>query len=556
LKKNGFTPLFILLPLLLGCGSGITKIKSQETGSPPLILNSEINLDLNRAGKIIDRSFYGSQLDLYSNPPAAKLIKDLGLGRIRIGGNEYDVYNWKTNLALTKRGLRQLIDFKSIVPIFKDYNVEGIFQINLHGFQPELVQDRYVLKPSFEAKDAFDLVKKLNGELQLKIVHLSLGNEFEQWHETHSHTRAWPENSGISAEDYVQKFIRFAMAIREAQESVSGNPNDVKIWGPEISASWLDWNTGNFEKDCRWSDKIPGQALCSYDQGKFDHFIPYFLYSIRSAEADRNLNPKGYHLLDYLSFHYYPNFRTKISDVNSIIKDSSGNQWIEKMLEATRVLHDPGYINTADLSSYKNFSPNVFGRMKAWRDQYYPNAKIALNEFAIDSDYRSLSYHPIFRPLYTADAIGLAATHEIDFFNNFVLNNPPHTPIPWTLLEGGIQPTSAYYTYSLFANHFLGKIVPCNDDLEDQLNCYGTLNNENLIVAIVNKSPSDQSIRIKIKNRLTKNVTTYRAPGWSTSILKIKITPFEDPHLMEVFRYGADEMGLKKSNSAQNIVPL
>lgn len=547
MKKNKLFTFFALMLSLFGCGSGITKLKSENQGPWPLPTSGEITLNLNQPGKIINKSFYGSQLDLFSRPPASKLITDLGLGRIRIGGNEYDVYNWKTNLALTKNGLRQLVDFKSIVPILKQYDVEGIFQINLHGFQPELENNRYILKSSFDAQDAFELVKTLNGDHKLGIVHWSLGNEFEQWHETHPHTLAWSKDSGISADDYIQKYIKFALALRAAQESVSGNPNDIKIWGPEISASWLDWNTGNFLNDCRWSDKTPGQVRCSYNQGQFDHFIPYFLYRLKKAESDLSLNPKRYRLLDYLSFHYYPNFRTRISDINSIIKDSNGNQWIEKMLESTRVLHDSNYINTADLSSYKNFAPNIFGRMKAWRDQYYPTAKLALNEFAIDSDYRSHSYHPIIRPLYTADAIGIAATHDIDFFNHFVLSNPSNIPIPWTLLEGGTQPTSAYYTYSLFANHFRGQIISCQDDLEEKTNCYGALDKENLIIAIVNKNSSSQQLKIKIKNGNLNSIATYVAPGWSTSIIKIKLSSLETQPSMEIYRYGADEMGIKKA---------
>ena len=524
--------------------SGITKVNQPYNLIDSKAVPGKVIVDLSKKGQTITNSFYGSHMDSFSAPPSANLIAELGIGQIRIGGNEFDVFNWKNNLAYTKAGLRNLLGFTGTEVVLRNYKVTGIYQINLLGYQPEIESNSVLLKDSFDAQSAYELIKTLNGQLGLNIVNFSLGNEPEQWHETHAHTKAFDAESGISADDYINKYIAFAVAIRTAQAEINGNPNSIKIWGPEISSSWLDWNTGNFTKDCKWSDTVRGQVDCSYGDGSFHQFIPYFLYRIAKAEKDPQVNPKGYKLLDYFAFHYYPNFRTKISDINSMIVDPDGRQWVSKMLEATRTLNDPTYINTVDLSTYKNTSPNIINRMKGWLKSYYPNAKLALNEFAVDSDYRSVGYHPIVRPLYTADAVAIAAKEGVNFFNNFVLSSAPGTNIPWTMLDGGTQKTNLFYTYALLSNNFKGTIVAAEDNMGDVVNSYATETNQFINVTLINKSPLEKTVQIYLKGSINKKLATYVLPGWSTSVLKLEKNPGFLSRTFEVNRFGAKEMGI------------
>jgi hypothetical protein len=537
--------LSVVFAATTACSAGVTNLKQPYNSTENKAVVAKVIVDLSRRGQTIDSSFYGSHIDSFSPMPAANLVADLGIGQIRIGGNEYDVFNWKTNLAYTKTGIHNIVGFSAIANILRDYKLSGIYQINLHGFQPDLEGQNMVLKNSFTAASAYELVKTLNGQLKLGIVNFSLGNEFEQWHETHPHTKAYEPESGISADDYISKYIEFAVAIRQAQAEVNGNPNSIKIWGPEISSSWLDWNTGNFSRDCQWSPTVRGQVVCSYGEGKFTHFIPYFLDRLTKAEKDPAVNPKGYKLLDYFAFHYYPNFRTKISDINSIVTDPEGRQWVSKILESTRVLNDPTFINTIDISSYRNTSPNIIGRMRGWLKSYYPNAKLAINEFALDSDWRSTTYHPIVRPLYAADTVGIAAKEGISFFNNFILSSRAGSNIPWALLEGGTNKTSLFHTYTLFSKNFKGTVVAADDNMGDVINAYATDAGKIVNLVLINKSPSERAIQVYIKDGSTDKMATYVAPGWSTSVLKLeKNTWFSQGY--EVQRFGADEMGVAK----------
>ncbi|XGC79508.1 glycoside hydrolase family 44 protein [Bdellovibrio bacteriovorus] len=543
-------PIFaaIFLSSTLACSAGVERSQQPYNAVENKSVVGKITVDLTAKGQTIDRSFYGSHLDSFSKLPSPALVSELGIGAIRIGGNEFDVFNWKSNLAYTKHGVTNILGIPGAAAALNAYKVTGIYQINIHGYQPEVSNNSVVLKKSFTAESAFELIKTLNGQLNLNLVNFSLGNEFEQWHETHSHTKEFSADSGISADEYIAKYIEFAIAIRSAQEEVNGNPNSIKIWGPEISASWYDWNTGNFTTDCEYHHTIKGQVVCSYGNGKFTHFIPYFLDRLAKAEQDKTINPKGYKLLDYFSFHYYPMFRQVNGDLDSIAKDTDGRQLVGKMLEATRILHDPTYTNTIDRSSYRNVSPNIIPRMKNWLKAYYPNANLAINEFAVDSDYRTTNYHPIIRPLYIADSVAIAAKEGVAFFNNFVLNSAAGSTIPWSMIEGGNK-TNIFHTYSLLANNFKGTIVKTDDNLGDIVNSYAaeTANGVNLV--LVNKTPIAQTVQIYLKNTSTKKVASYEVPGWSTSVLKLNKTPGVFERNFEALTYGAKEMGIALDKS-------
>lgn len=529
---------FLAVPMTINC-SEITKSLGKYDRVEPSSVTSKIVVDLTKEGQVIDKNFYGSHLDSYSKMPTKEVVNELQLGKIRVGGNEFDVNNWKINKTVNSTLMvKDLFSFELISKTLSDYKVNGVFQINLTGFQPELVGQNYVIKRTFTASSAYEMVKYLNGILKLKIVDFSLGNEFSIWNETHS--KLWPSKDGISANEYIDRYIDYAISIRKAQDEINGNPNSIKIWGPEISTSWTDWNTGNFSSDCQWTD-IAGQVSCTYGNGQFDHFLPYFLNRLKLAESDSAINPKKYKLLDYLSIHYYPNFRTKISDPASVIVDSEGHQLIAEMLESTRLLNDQEFVNTIDYSSYRNFKPNILGRMNDWINKYYPSAKLTINEFAVDSSYKSNYYHPIVRPLYLADSIGIFTKEKVVFLNQFQLSSDAGANLPWTMVEGDVK-KDMFYMYKLFTNNFKGTIVNVEDSFGDTVNAYAAVLNDTVNLAIVNKEPVDKTVKIYLKDGAIKKVATYLIPAWSSSILKLDKNQGSSMKDFEILQFGAKEM--------------
>lgn len=535
------TLLLLLLLPTLACSTSITEISAPIDQVEDSSVTSKITIDLNKTFQTIDKQFYGSHIDSYSELPGKELVDELQLGKIRIGGNDFDVYNWKIGKTVTSRGeIRNAPSFENLASDMALYKVNGIFQVNLSGFQPEKIGNTYTIKRSFTAESAYEMIKYLNGKLKLNITDFSLGNEFSIWNETHP--KLFPSEEGISADEYIERYIQYAVAIRRAQDEVNGNPNSIKLWGPEMTSSWYDWNTGNFTKDCQWGD-IKGQVNCSYGGGKFTNFIPYFFSRIKAAESDKTVNPKNYKLMDYFSIHYYPNFRTKNSDPDSIIKDESGMQMVAEMLESTRVWNDPTFINKYDKTAYRNVAPNILSNIKKWMKEYYPDALLAMNEFSVDSDYRSNGYHPIVRPLYLADSIGIFTKEGISYLNQFILSSPSHSPLPWSLIEGGSR-QDLFYMYKLFTNHFKGTVVEVSDNLGDEVNAYATKEGTMINLAVINKSPVSKKVQIYLKEAASKKMITYTAPGWSSSIIKFDKNAESSTKAYKVFNFGAKEMSV------------
>lgn len=506
--------------------------------------SSKIKLYLDKkSGHKVGRSFYGSHLNDMSDFPHPSTFKELNLGMIRVGGNSYDVYNYKNGKAKVKYqdNVLNLRSYEEISAYLKSNGLEGVFQVNLSGYQPVLEGNQYVMKRTFNSKEVAELITYLNGTKKLGIVNFSLGNEFAQWFETHSHV--WPTQDSITADEYIQRYIETAIAMRTAQAKINGNPNSIKLWGPEMSASWVDYNTNNFSNDCEYTD-IRGQVACNYGGGKFTHFLPYFFSRLTQAEADRSINPKGYKLLDYMAIHYYPNFRTDIDDPNSIIKDASGRQRVADMLEGTRLLHDETYVNSIDRSAFKQFKPNILPRMRDWMKKYYPASKLVINEFALDSDYRTFGYHPVVRPLYLADMIGISVNNDVHFFNNFMLNSGKYSPVPWALVQENTEKTNLFYMYKLFSNNFFGEVVKVEDNMGDMVNSYALVEGDNVNLLIVNKSPSAKTVEIVYDQFIgEKKVSTYTIAGWSSSILNLKKNPSSRDRF-KATSFGAKEMGV------------
>lgn len=533
-----------LVATILWTGVSVADIVTiEESYSQRGTQSQKVVVDISSQGQNLTRDFYGSQVESRAALPPVALIRELQLGRLRMGGNEYDVFNWQTGMAIAQNGeFQKLQKIEDLAKNFKSLNVKGIFQINLTGFQPEWNGNGYNVVRSFDASAAADMIKHMNGTLRLGLTDFSLGNEFEQWHYTHANI--WEGDDGIAADDYIDRYIEFAIAIRSAQEEVNGNPNSIKIWGPEFSGSWMDWNTGNFSEDCKWTN-VPAQVACKYGKGKFTHFVPYFLNRLKLAESDKSLNPNGYKLIDKFAFHYYPNFRKKSGDVESIHTDVNGRQLVAEMLASTQVLNNPNFVNKLDLSSFKNYKPSIIPRMNNWIKQYYPGLELVMNEFAFDSDYRTFNYHPIVRPLYLADTIGIMASEGVTFFNNFILSSPGSTDLPWSLIRQGRFKTHLFHMYKLFTNNFLGNLKSTTDNMGDTLNTYATVSGDQLTLIVINKEPFAQSFDVVIsQNAREKKLTAYNAPAWSTSVLKLKINPGMFTRKYQVLRYGAREMGI------------
>ena len=511
-------------------------------------------IDLTKVDKdlVIDRKFYGSQVSNFVPHPEPSIVDKLQLGKVRIGGNLFDTLNWKNSLLyipgdMPKKGF----PLENYADYYQKLGIDPIIQVNMLGVALEagpgegVFGSGYDIKPIADANFAGDLVRHLNGELKLAVKDFSMGNEPEQWMDTQGEIYPWKEP--LTADQYTERYVSYALAMRKAQKEISGNPNDIKLWGPEISDGYYDWQTANMSVDCEYSD-VWGQISCGYGPDKeFDHFLPYFLHRLAQIEADPILNPDRYKLLDYLSFHYYPNFRTEITDVKSIIKNENGEQQIDQMLEHTEVWDNDSYTNTIDISSYRNFQPAIINRMNKWISENYPDSKLALSEFALDSFDTSFGYHPIIRPLYMADLIGRLIRGKVAFLSRAFLSTHDPYKIPWALIDTN-RPTDLYKMYQLFTNNFKGHGIGVEEKSDPMVKAYGLMElgppeKQKINLMVINKTRESKTIAIAIKmsNGQTKDILKVEQPAWSARYYGIPSRGVE----VRTLTFGAEEMGIK-----------
>lgn len=531
----------ILLGSNITYANGITEFSIPFGNKLPVRnIDGIVNVDLEQVetNKSITSQFYGADNKGFSRLPSPSVVNQLGLGIIKFGGNLHSSYNWELDAyydlytgaisyvyAPLERRLRS---------IRQSYNAEAAFQVNLMGWQPERGADG-VLRYENTADEvhAANAIRHLNEDKKVGLKYVIIGNEPFLWQSTHG--KPLP-----SADEYIEKFISYAYSIREAQEMANGRPNSIEIWGPEIATGWTGFQTTHPD-DCIVDYTLAETMICSYGNGQFDEFIPYFLHRLSLFESDTKANPNGYKLLDRLTLHYYPLFRTDFYDLGSAIVNENGEQNIQGMLESTNLWDSNTYVNQFDQASPKGVSPKIIPKFQEWAQSNYPNVKIAVTEFGIDS-VESVDYHPIVRPLYLADMVPRLAKSGIDGFVHSFLQSGPAGYSSWALINGE-EKSPLYYTYSLYTRLFKGQVLQSNETYGDEVNSYTVKNGNDVNVFLVNKNTKVHNASVQFSNNASavREVAEIALMPWSVTVLSIPIS--EDAQI-KVYRYGAEEMGL------------
>lgn len=517
---------------------GVTQ--SQLAFDNKLVVDGSTVVDVKSAapGPKITREYYGADSNGFSELPGAALVTPLSLGLVKLGGNLHSVYNWKYDAYFdqTDNGIFYVYSpLERRLRHIQSYKSSPMFQVNMLGWQPDMdASGKLEFQQTAGPEHAADAITFINGEKQLGLQHIVMGNE--PFDAMDVHGKEIP-----SADEYIEKFIKYAMAVREAQEKVSGNSNDIKLWGPEIASGWNAWQTTH-PTDCRFDGEIPEKYRCSYGDGEFNEFMPYFLSRIADFERDTIRNPKRYKMLDFISFHYYPLFRKSFKDPGSIITNTDGSQNVAGMLEAVNLWDSESYINKYDYSSPRGVAPKLINKFKSWRARFYPSAKIALTEYGVDS-VPNIAYHPIVRPLYLADLLARVGGAGVDTFIHSFLQNGNNIN-SWEMINGG-EKTKLYNVFAMFSNNFLGKVLPSNDSYGDKVNTYSVKTETGTNVFLVNKDSKAHSTDLSFKKGIdVLRVTQVNLPAWSVTLLKV---PDARNGTIGVEQYGAKEMGIPVS---------
>ncbi|PIP96685.1 MAG: hypothetical protein COW00_15070 [Bdellovibrio sp. CG12_big_fil_rev_8_21_14_0_65_39_13] len=497
--------------------------------------NVTVNTSINTSNQVVvGKDYYAADTHGFSKLPSPSLVTPLSLGYVKFGGNLHSVYNWELNayFDLYENSFSYVSSplERRMQLVQNYYHAKPMFQVNMMGFQPEVDQDgNFSLQESATAETAGQAIAYLNGEKKLGVNNILMGNEPFHWESTHG--KALP-----SADEYIEKFIEYVMELKKAQEKSGGDPSALKIWGPELATGWVGWQTTHPD-DCQVDYTLPEKMKCSYGDGKFSEFMPYFLSRIAEFESDEKMNPFGYKLLDFVTFHYYPLFRTSFADEGSIITDANGNEDVPGMLESVNLWDNDSYINKYDAASPKGVQPKIIKKFQNWMKMFYPQAELAVTEYGIDSADK-IAYHPIVRPLYLADLMARVAATGVATFTKSFLQSGSDAGNPWSLIDG-TNKTHLYNVYSLYSNNFLGSVLESKDSFGDQVNVYSVKNSTETNIFLVNKDAVAHTTGVKLNTTLS--VGEIALPAWSMTVLKV---PNANRGDIKVLQYGAKEMGI------------
>ena len=301
-----------------------------------------------------------------------------------------------------------------------------------------------------------------NASTSTGVKYISLDNEPGLWNNTHPHS--FPNT--ISLSDYVNKVIETAKAIKAVDPYV-------KL----IAGEFTGIRIIQFNDASDWSSETSG----------YPDFPSYFLDKLEQASIDAGIN-----LIDYISFHYYPQHKVdsdnNFSSSGVVIRNSnsSENYIRRERMDLARSLWDENYVEPSWLTSSKlNNEPHkILKRIQNAIDTYSPGVRIMIGEWDFGHDM------DISHGISTVDALGVFAQYQVQIANR------------WNTSSGN----SGNYTeqaYKLLRNY------------DGSFSTYGdiciptTFSNKNKASVWASKSSTDQKIHLLILNKDLTKINNY-----------------------------------------------
>ncbi|MBF0314267.1 MAG: hypothetical protein HQK50_08940 [Oligoflexia bacterium] len=535
--------------------------KSVRTKYSDFVFNgNEINVSLAFSNRSVPSTFYGAVVGLNETFPKTELLRQLPLSLVKIGGSDYSRFNWidgilnptipatEETIANPPRYFEKHLNVVEKVKIARSMGADVILQVNLLGYKPTVNPGGggYTLSTVDTAKDAYALVKYLNGEKKLNIKYFVMDNEPLIWSGTHWDLYPKP----ISANLFLERFIKTVVAMRQAQKEISGNAYDIKIIGPEESQTW-SWFQTFSEEDCVSTNSATGEVKCYYNNSdQFENFLEYFLYILGKVEQGElaELNPQKFRLIDYFSIHAYPLFRSSYQDPDSFITTPQGAQDIEGYLNAIALW------NSDEANLYDQVFPrrsiNFFNWLNGKIQQHYPGLKLAVTEFGIDSG-ALIDYHPLLRPLYNAEFMAIAIANNVDIFNISYLNASSFNPNSWALISEGHKTIPTFHSMSLMVRFYQGKLLQVStkynsrDVNAKKLTAYATYSNDGFINLLTfNRSNEAVCADLNfVKENQNREILGKCFPPLTMTILRIPIK--KEAKNIDCYQYGQQELQVR-----------
>ena len=408
------------------------KVYTKQKYNDFLYNGNSLTVDLSKSLRTIPDSFYGANWNTRSDAriPAEK-AKVLGIKFLRIAGPVVERTNLLTGLVALPGTAASFARYQSIeeeIAYTRSIGAEPIVQISVLGRKPTELGGIFGFTPTNSAQDSAALISHLNKTRALGVRYFTVGHDPLAWHLNHSDLFSQP----LTATEYLDRLVPVVLAMRKAQADISGRPNDLLISGLEIAQGL-------------------GAPL-----GSDNSFLDSALTMLAAVEQneERWPNPDRYKTLDYVGLHFFPTFRSDFEDPSSFITDDFNMQNLPGYLNALNSWNTDAS-NTLD-QSLPVGQVNVFNSLSTKIRKHLPKAQLAITQFGIDPA-EGIDYHPLLRPLFTAELMLMAAQSSSAHFLLSNLNSPQFHANMSALLasDGQMSPTSK--AVQLVASKFNGK---------------------------------------------------------------------------------------------------
>lgn len=450
-------------------------------------------------GEIPD-SFYAVGISEDQTLPTPTLMKKIPISLMRLGGREHSRYDYRTGAVYsTQKNSLQIPSGRESVDKVRSLGAEPIVTVSLLGYKTMIKNGKMQMVQVDPVMEARETVRYFNGEMNLNIKYFGLDNEPLNWFTEHRDVIQRP----LSANELLERYVMVIVAMREEQAKISKNARDIVILGPELALLGKEYQTFS-PQDCV---QVDGKMKCRYGStGEFDNFLEYALFAFHKAEEGGypHLNRQKWPLIDFLSLHFYPYFRLNYEDHQSFI-DTGSEQKNLSAYWSSILLWDTETPNTLDFS-FPLGPINYFSWLKQIMQRHHPRLQVAITEFGIDPAWL-IDYHPLLRPLYNAEMMAKAATHQVSIFSLSYLNSSQYLPMSWSMVAEGKKTLPVFHTYSLMSRFFRGKILKVDsaNSAADQWGLYATLKDSQVRFVAFNRSSEKICFQLALVRNSQRN---------------------------------------------------
>lgn len=371
-KSKNIIILLIIFSIIL---LGIIFIKKQKSGKNEL----NVQIDLGKESKKISQYIYG--INQGGDLDKVTVIS------AREGGNRRSTYNWENNYSNAGSDWKNSsdtyltnsttpgADTLEFIREANNHNVKykiatlqmlGYVSADKNGIvsSSEKAPSKRWCKVEFRKKVSLSLtpdltdgvvymdeylnylIKKLgDSTTSTGIQGYSLDNEPALWSSTHS--LAHPEKTTMT--ELISKSIELSKVIKELDSNAD-------VFGPALFGTTA-YSRLALEKD---TEQYKEWENLKQKKG-YNWFVDYYLDEMKKASKEA-----GERLLDYFDIHYY----------------SEACDTPEKILQASRTLYDPTFIEDSYVGKWYSNELPYLPKIQESIDKYFPGTNIAITEYS------------------------------------------------------------------------------------------------------------------------------------------------------------------------------